>query len=157
MGHSTYRGAKWTVFILASLGGAIIVGFGVKHAIIYYAEWRWPPQEICLTDDPIHVLVRVEVVSMEQLASAARRYYTATGTIPTSQTVLVQHGFLLPDVFHDLFSPRRRPAHYKFRVEGQRLYIWSCGPDKKSDGGVISYDPTNGLVSGGDILAVVEF
>lgn len=33
---------------------------------------------------------------------------------------------------------------------GKQFY--SVGPDKRDDGGTIQYDPTNGLVSSGDVM-----
>jgi hypothetical protein len=40
----------------------------------------------------------------------------------------------------------------RFREEGGDLLVWSVGPDKKDDRGAVTYDPTNGSTSAGDVL-----
>jgi hypothetical protein len=44
----------------------------------------------------------------------------------------------------------------KLRAPERVLAIWSVGPDGKDDGGAIAYDPTNGTVSRGDLVAFPE-
>lgn len=42
------------------------------------------------------------------------------------------------------------------RAPEKALVIWSPGPDGMDDGGRIVYDPTNGTISGGDLVVFPE-
>jgi len=44
----------------------------------------------------------------------------------------------------------------KLRAPEKALVIWSPGPDGVDDGGRIVYDPTNGTISGGDLVVFPE-
>lgn len=53
---------------------------------------------------------------------------------------------------YDRFSPKHT---LKLRASDGVLYMYSIGPDKVDDLGLIVYDPTNGTVSAGDIVEAV--
>ena len=53
---------------------------------------------------------------------------------------------------HDPFHPKHT---LKLRASEGVLYMYSIGPDKVDDLGLIVYDPTNGTVSAGDIVEAV--
>lgn len=149
---------RWVLISFALLLAAVAGGFLSKYAIIYYAERRWLSWNYNVNADGLNEVCDNVESLLKQVAQAALKYERATGTIPTSQTALVHSGYLQrADIYEDPFSPRARGAYYKFRVQGRTLYIWSYGPDKKNDSAAVSYDPTNGLRSGGDIITVVKF
>lgn len=54
-------------------------------------------------------------------------------------------------------SPLYREARFEAEFKRPRHFGWaySWGPDGKDDGGIISYDPTNGMISPGDIGQIV--
>jgi prepilin-type N-terminal cleavage/methylation domain-containing protein len=47
--------------------------------------------------------------------------------------------------------PAADPWNNPYQRNAQSGYYYSFGPDEKDDGGLISYDPTNGVKSQGDI------
>ena len=53
----------------------------------------------------------------------------------------------------DVFSDP--PAAAKLAVTSGTLIIFSVGPDKRSDGGRIFYEPTNGTTSQGDVITTL--
>jgi len=42
------------------------------------------------------------------------------------------------------------------KAPARALAIWSPGPDGRDNGGRITYDPTNGTFSGGDVIVYPE-
>jgi len=79
-------------------------------------------------------------------AVAARYRFLTTGTFPKSSAGF---GPLLPrEPLDDCFAASA-PLHVLNKHDG--FYIYSVGPDGQDDTAAITYDPSNGTVSGGDI------
>ena len=67
-------------------------------------------------------------------------------------------GALAPKYFKELpidpFSGE--PLRYAREGNGKSYRLYSVGPDRTDDKGELWYDPTNGTVSGGDVLLTRE-
>lgn len=81
-------------------------------------------------------------------AAALRLYQAQTGTFPAPGVVMLENltDWRMPD---DPFTSG--PLRLAHDATSQTLTVYSLGPDGEDDGGAISYDPTNGTVSGGDV------
>lgn len=156
----TWSVRKKATLSLALGGSAVAVGFAMKYMIIWLSSVFYPPPLPCHFDDEVDIAGipntcwYAEQQEM-QILRAARAFHAATGTLPSSQAVLVQGGYLPPYVV-DPFS-KTNPLDFRMRVEGDRLEVWSVGPDGQDGGGFANYDPTNGINSVGDIIAVGHF
>jgi hypothetical protein len=83
---------------------------------------------------------------MEFLREAIEKYFEANKKLPSELSELV------PDYIEviplDLFNDKNEP--YVYRVEGDTWMLYSYGPDRRDDGGVIECDLSKGaLVSRG--------
>lgn len=84
-----------------------------------------------------------------RMATAARYHFLKTGRFPAAANEfdLLPLGVLPTDPFGN--GPLR------FAQKPDALVCYSVGPDGKDDGGAITYDPSNGTKSGGNIVLEV--
>jgi hypothetical protein len=115
-------------------------------------------------DSPIADRIEMQTVSVEDALMASMSYYQDNQALPSSIDDLIEPKQYLrsPESWWDGFAPLRsyiivrrlQPLH--FLLFGRHLIIYSFGPDGRDDHGAIRYDPTNGLVSKGDIIGSIE-
>jgi hypothetical protein len=151
--------ARKALLRFALLVTAVVVGVTVRRTIIYVSHRMAAAPASRGHFDTLANIVgvgrtcRIVEQTETEIADAARMFYAATGTIPTSQMVLVQGGYLSSGRL-DAFATTG-PAQFQFRIANRHLYIWSVGPDGRDDSGDVAYDPTNGLNSCGDIVTSI--
>ena len=81
-----------------------------------------------------------------ETAAATKLYELKEGKLPTSPQELVPT--YISELPIDTFT--KNPIILKSL--GQSFTIYSYGPDTTDDNGQIKYDPTNGIMSRGDLL-----
>lgn len=76
------------------------------------------------------------------------RYYAINGSLPHELSELVpNHIIRIPiDPFNDEWKP------FAYKVKGDGWVVYSFGPDRKDDGGLIEFDIREGILSSGDIV-----
>lgn len=80
-------------------------------------------------------------------ATAGKLRWKRTGAWPAAATDLLEPpATALPD---DPFAPG---SPVRFMAEPNGFTLYSIGPDKHDDGGTITYDPSNGSFSAGDVV-----
>jgi hypothetical protein len=83
-------------------------------------------------------------------AAAARHRFLSTGAFPSTAEEFAP---LLPS--GPPLDPFVEAQSLAFRMDGDDFLLYSYGPDKSDNGGLLVYDPTNGVSSAGDILVRV--
>ena len=79
-----------------------------------------------------------------EIQSAINLYHLQKKKYPDSLDDLKEYlDQIPPDPFTD------KP--YLLGHEKEKVFVYSVGPDGKDDKGLITYDPTNGTISAGDI------
>ncbi len=105
--------------------------------------------------DVSEIIIRHKVADMKfhliRTSTAAKYRYITTGTFPSSYDEFAP---LLPvgapkDVFND-----NKPMSFTIRPDNKYV-VYSYGPNMKDEGGAFRYDPTNGVVSPGDLIVEI--
>lgn len=96
------------------------------------------------------------------VAAALRLYQAQTGTFPGAGLTMLENltNWTMPEdpfalqlaASSALTTAPSPPLLMAHDQASGALTVYSLGPDKADDGGAITYDPTNGTVSDGDIL-----
>lgn len=85
---------------------------------------------------------------LARMTLAAKGHFIATGVFPSSETEFAP---LLPQGLPvDRFSSNNEKL--KFIPNLEPFLCYSIGPDKKDDRGQLKYDPSNGVLSSGDLF-----
>ncbi|MCE5231642.1 type II secretion system protein GspG [bacterium] len=98
----------------------------------------------------VRYLTTVARMAMARVATALELYRIDNGAYPDDLKQLVPA--CIESVPVDPFSGK--PLLYSLSADKKTYQLWSVGPDSTDNKTVISYDPTNGTVSGGDIASV---
>ena len=119
------------------------------------------------TEDGVRGAFSQASIDLRSTATALESHYIDHNTYPTETRALTTPIAYLSKELTDVFDRDHGPIRLSvFNAEeysgategadGRPLYsayrIWSVGPDREDQQGDIIYDPTNGLVSGGDIV-----
>lgn len=116
------------------------------------SEEQWPkiePIQENIRDAITRERVTAARFQLVRMAAAARAHQLATGRLPGGAGDLSP---LLPGgAPADAFTS----APLRLAPAGAGVVCYSVGPDKADDGGAIVYDPSNGTISRGDIVATV--
>jgi hypothetical protein len=103
------------------------------------------PVEPRIREGRTYALWAVTIVTAQILAYRAQK-----GTLPPNLFALSEIGVTAPK---DPFSPTMA---VKYVQRGNSSLLYSIGPDLTDNGGSPAYDPTNGTISSGDIIANVQ-
>ena len=121
------------------------------------------------TDEGVRGAVSQAQIDLRTIATALEAHYIDQGTYPIETRALTTPMAYLSRDLTDVFDRDHGPFRLSVfnsedylgateSADGQPLYsayrIWSVGPDREDQQGDIIYDPTNGLVSGGDIVRI---
>lgn len=85
------------------------------------------------------------------VSDSYERYVLASGLEPDSLASLVQERYIPVEALTDEFSGR----DLHLLSNNGMVRIWSVGPDGVDDAGILPYDPTNGTMSGGDLIVEI--
>lgn len=57
---------------------------------------------------------------------------------------------------NSFIDPFSQGGYFLYKTDGKSANLYSLGPDKKNNNGFVSYDPTNGTMSAGDIIQIIR-
>ncbi len=95
------------------------------------------------------LVMRVRLLEA-QLAVALAMYKLEHGSRPEALSNLV------PEEFDALPIDPFCGASFHYRNQTKGCELWSVGPDGKNDDARVTYDPTNGTLSAGDVIPRVR-
>ncbi|MFH1339232.1 MAG: hypothetical protein ABIH40_05275 [Candidatus Omnitrophota bacterium] len=87
---------------------------------------------------------------LQTIAQQIREFERKYERLPNDLTEIAEVYPGIKYQIYDLFDDERKP--YRFVIFQDTWKLYSLGPDSDDDGGVIIYNPENGLISGGDIV-----
>jgi hypothetical protein len=114
-------------------------------------------------DRPMDMQVEIATEYIRDAIVSAAAFYQQKGRMPKSLHELFPHSLLDGRDWEgdDYFAPWSlmvvdglRPL--KFKCRGKTLVVYSIGPDRLDDLGKVTYDPTNGICSRGDIVGLLR-
>ncbi|MEN6627090.1 MAG: M56 family metallopeptidase [Candidatus Sumerlaeia bacterium] len=98
--------------------------------------------------------------NLESTASAAFSYAMVTRTFPGTIADLIANNKGHANEMLDLFTGRDAKSTDTLKItypdDYSKVFIYSVGPDGVDDHAAITYDPTNGTMSPGDIIQIRE-
>jgi hypothetical protein len=159
--RSTYGGRFQRYISLAALTLATAAVLGTS-----FAQTQSPPAQ---TPSPVPSVAETDNKSVEQdiidkvgtaradmrsVATALEAYNIDWNRYPSNTLVLTTPIAYIATVPADPFAPNSATYGYEQQAagQGQTWTLRSIGPDGADDSGSTLYDPTNGTVSGGDIV-----
>ncbi len=130
----------------------------------WHQEWRAQDIRDRIVSEPMaNVMAQsgngnLAEVETRNLSLAARHELTRAAAIVRETRVRFQR---FPDSLEDGIASHRVPhdpfddAPLRHEQWQNEFLVWSIGPDRNDDHGLIEYDPTNGTVSQGDIVVTI--
>jgi len=93
---------------------------------------------------------------MRSLATALESYYIDWNAYPRTLTpYLTTPISYMSAIPNDPFARQPKPIQYE--LNGKSTWkLWSVGPDQKDDKATLEFDPTNGTISGGDLIRLKQ-
>lgn len=89
---------------------------------------------------------------LHHIAVGLEAYFIDKRGYPNILYTLTSPTVYIVGVFEDPFNKNLEPLQYILNKEKSDWAIYSFGPDQEDDRGSVVYDPTNGIISKGDIL-----
>ena len=82
-----------------------------------------------------------------------KRYFKEHKRYPGEASALTTPiSYFMRKIAIDPFSKEQSPVRLKVNKKGKKYKAYSIGPDQTDNLGMILYDPTNGIISRGDII-----
>ncbi|MCX7013064.1 MAG: type II secretion system protein GspG [Candidatus Sumerlaeota bacterium] len=132
------------------------------HAILYGPEDRLPEDMIAGRTSYTRSSLRSLHTAMEAYRVDYNDYPSRMATLTTPIAYLTSFApdpFALPSPAAPL-APGADPDPWRLKMryapDYSNLMIYGVGPDRADEGGMADYDPTNGTISGGDIVRRIE-